>query len=132
MQCLLHANTNRLPQALLRACMRACVSTLTLCGNSERSCDNAMKGLMRAPGKAGRWVILTDGQPGWNSKPKGLFMNTPQLLPEIEKGRVVVNEGTDLVEDHEEDGDVHSPCVWQGSIHIACSSSSSMLQVHAF
>ena len=49
-------------------------------------------------------------------------MNAPQLLPHIEEGRIVVNEGTDLVEDHEEDGDVHAPGVGQGTIHIACSS----------
>lgn len=56
-------------------------------------------------------------------------MNTPHLLPQVEQGRIVVNESTDLVEDHEEDGDVHTPCVRQGTIHIACSST--MLHINA-
>ena len=49
-------------------------------------------------------------------------MDTPHLLPQIEQGRIVINEGADLVEDHEKDGDVHTPCVRQSTIHIACSS----------
>ena len=50
-------------------------------------------------------------------------MNAPQLLPQIEQGRIIVDEGADLVDDHEKDGDVHAPCVRQGTIYIACTQS---------
>ena len=47
-------------------------------------------------------------------------MDAQQLLPHVEEGCIVVDEGTDLVNDHQEDGNVHGPGVWKSTIHIAC------------
>lgn len=50
-------------------------------------------------------------------------MDAPQLLPHVEQWGVVIDEGADLVDDHQENGDVHRPRVWQCSVHIAYSKS---------
>lgn len=47
-------------------------------------------------------------------------MDAQQLLPHVEQRGVVVDEGTDLVDDHEENGNVHCPGVRQSPVHVAC------------
>ena len=53
----------------------------------------------------------TDGQPGHNTQVDRLLVDAPQFLPHVEQRRIVVDEGADLVHDHEKDGDVHGPGV---------------------
>ena len=72
---------------------------------------------------------LTNGQPGDNTDPDVFFMDTPQLLPHIEQGRIVVDEGANLMHNHQEYGHIHRPGVWQGTVHIACTTHHSIVDV---